>query len=389
MDKKRIVFLTGTRADYGKMKPLITSIENNQQFDCHIFVTGMHTLREFGDTKKEIIKDGYRNIHTYMNQIIEEPMDLILANTINGFGRYIREIKPDMIILHGDRVEALAGAIVGALNNILVAHIEGGEVSGTIDESIRHAVSKLSHIHFTSNNQARQRLIQLGENINSIYVIGSPDIDMLMQKPVMEFDLIKKRYEISFDNYAVLIYHPVTTEVDQLEYRINQVVNAVFQSGDNYIVIYPNNDNGFHIILDEYKRFNGYEKVRCFPSVRFEYFIEILRNAGYIIGNSSTGIHEAPVLGIPSINIGTRQKNRFIHESIINCNDDTEDIIKAIQKSKNMGPIARTNHFGEGKSYENFLKIILDEDVWKTEKQKSFIDIGLTYELMSQITKGA
>ena len=375
MNKKRIVFLTGTRADYGKMKPLITAIEKHSKFECHIFVTGMHTLHEFGDTRTEIIKDGYKNIHTYMNQIIEEPMDLILANTINGFGRYIREINPDMIILHGDRVEALAGAIVGALNNILVAHIEGGEVSGTIDESIRHSVSKLSHIHFVSNCQAKQRLIQLGENMNSIYVIGSPDIDMLKQKSSMEFGQIKKRYEIAYDEYAVLIYHPVTTEADKLKYRINQVVNAIFESKGNFIVIYPNNDHGYRIILDEYKRFKGYDKVRCFPSVRFEYFIEILRNASYMIGNSSAGIHEAPVLGIPSINIGTRQKGRFTHESIINCSDEKDDILKAIEKSRNLGNITRTDHFGNGKSHENFLKVILGDEIWETEKQKRFFDI--------------
>lgn len=375
MNKRKIVFLTGTRADYGKMKTLISSIENSQKFECHIFVTGMHTMKEFGDTRTEIINDGYKNIHTYMNQIIEEPMDLVLANTINGFSRYIREIKPDMIIIHGDRVEALAGAIVGALNNILVAHIEGGEVSGTIDESIRHSVSKLSHIHFVSNNQAKQRLIQLGENMDSIYVIGSPDIDILTMKSGIDFDLIKRRYEIAYDNYAVLLYHPVTTEVDKLRYNIGQVVDAAFESGNNYIVIYPNNDYGFRIILDEYERFRGYEKVRCFPSIRFEYFIEILRNAGYVMGNSSAGIREAPVLGIPCINIGTRQKNRFVHDSIINCDDKKEDILKSIEKIRNSGFILQTNHFGDGKSNENFMKVILNDKIWKTEKQKSFFDI--------------
>lgn len=376
MNKKKILFLTGTRADYGKMKPLMCAIEEHEEFECHIFVTGMHTLREFGDTRSEIVNDGFNNIHTYMNQIIEEPMDLILANTINGFSRYIREIKPDMIIIHGDRVEALAGAIVGALNNILVAHIEGGEVSGTIDESIRHSVSKLSHIHFVSNEDAKKRLIQLGEDRNSIYIIGSPDIDVLMQKSNIEFDLVKKHYEIDFKDYAVLTYHPVTTEVDYLKYRINQVVNAILNSEDNFIVIHPNNDHGYHVILDEYKRFNECKNVRCFPSIRFEYFVEILRNSKYLIGNSSAGIHEAPVLGIPSINIGNRQQNRFFHESIINCNSDTNNILQAISKCKNMGFVNKTNYFGEGKSRENFLRVMLDEYIWNTEKQKTFIDLS-------------
>ncbi|MDD2494208.1 MAG: UDP-N-acetylglucosamine 2-epimerase [Tissierellia bacterium] len=376
MDRKKILFLTGTRADYGKMKPLVCSIEGHEQFECHIFVTGMHTLREFGDTRTEIVKDGFKNIHTYMNQIIEEPMDLILANTINGFSRYIREIKPDMIIIHGDRVEALAGAIVGALNNILVAHIEGGEVSGTIDESIRHSVSKLAHIHFVSNEKAKQRLIQLGENKSSIYVIGSPDIDILMQKTCREFEIIKKHYEIDFDNYAVLLYHPVTTEVKFSRSKVHHLVDAIFESNDNFIVINPNNDYGYRVILDEYERFKGYYKVRRFPSIRFEYFVEILRNANYLIGNSSSGIHEAPVIGIPSINIGTRQNRRFTYESIINCSDNKKDILVAINKANEMKSIAKTNFFGEGKSRENFLKVMLSGNIWKTKKQKSFIDIG-------------
>jgi UDP-N-acetylglucosamine 2-epimerase (hydrolysing) len=373
--RRKILFLTGTRADYGKMKPLMCSIEEHEQFECYIFVTGMHTLSEFGDTRTEIVRDGFKNIHIYMNQIIEEPMDLILANTINGFSRYIREIKPDMIIIHGDRVEALAGAIVGALNNILVAHIEGGEVSGTIDESIRHSVSKLAHIHFVSNEKAKQRLIQLGENKSSIYVIGSPDIDILIRKTCWDFKTIRMRYEFDFDNYAVLLYHPVTTELEYLKSKVNNLVDAVFESNDNFIVVNPNNDYGYRIILDEYERFKGYNKVKCFPSIRFEYFVDILRHANYLIGNSSSGIHEAPVLGIPSINIGTRQNNRFIYESIINCGDNKNDILEAIKKAKAMTSIIKTNYFGEGKSRDNFLKVMLSDVIWKTKKQKSFIDL--------------
>lgn len=374
---KRILFLTGTRADYGKMKPLMCAIEENSDFECYIFVTGMHTLKEFGDTKSEIVKDGFKNIQVYMNQIIEEPMDLVLANTINGFSRYIRELEPDMIVVHGDRVEALAGAIVGAINNILVAHIEGGEISGTIDESIRHSISKLAHIHFVSNDEAKYRLIQLGEDESSIYVIGSPDIDIIMKEPSLDIDSIKKRYEIDYDEYSVLMYHPVTTEVNRLKSNIKKVVDAVLMSNDNFIVIHPNNDHGHNIILDEYKRFEDYPNIKCFPSIRFEFFLEILRNAKYLIGNSSAGIHEAPVIGIPSINIGSRQKNRFIHETIINCNDDTEQILLGIKKAKAMKNIIKTNYFGNGNSRENFLKVIAQDDIWRISRQKIFNDINI------------
>ncbi|NLY76512.1 MAG: UDP-N-acetylglucosamine 2-epimerase (hydrolyzing) [Tissierellia bacterium] len=377
MDRKKILFLTGTRADYGKLKPLMHAVEEHKNFECYIFVTGMHTLKEFGDTKMEIFKDKFKNIHVYMNQILEEPMDLVLANTINGFSRYIRELKPDMIVVHGDRVEALAAAISGAINNILVSHIEGGEVSGTIDESIRHAISKLSHIHFVSNYEAKNRLIQLGENEDSIYVIGSPDIDIILQKPTLNIDDIKARYEIKFDEYAVLMYHPVTTEIDYLKENVSKLVDAIFMSKDNFVVIYPNNDNGHKIILQEYKRFDGYSQVKKFPSIRFEFFIEILKNAKYLIGNSSAGIHEAPVMGLPSINIGTRQKGRFNYRTIINCDHDVNQILSAINKAKKMKNIKTTNHFGNGNSRENFIKIISEEKIWKTSRQKVFNNIHL------------
>ena len=152
MTKRKIVFLTGTRADFGKLKPLMDKIEKSEIFDCHIFITGMHTLKKYGNTYQEVMKCNYKNTLVYENQKSSNEQDVILANTIYGFSEYIKNLQPDMIIVHGDRVEALGGAIVGSLNNILVSHIEGGEISGTVDELIRHAVSKLSHIHFVANN---------------------------------------------------------------------------------------------------------------------------------------------------------------------------------------------------------------------------------------------
>lgn len=375
--KKKILFLTGTRADYGKLKPLMSAIEDNEKFECHIFVTGMHTLKEFGDTKSEIFKDRFTNIHVYMNQIIEEPMDLVLANTINGFSRYIRELKPDMIVIHGDRVEALAGAISGAINNILVAHIEGGELSGTIDESIRHSISKLAHIHFVSNIDAKNRLIQLGEDHKSIFVIGSPDIDIILQKPSIGLYQIKKRYNIDFDQYSVLMYHPVTTEVNNMKSTVKELIDAVIESKMNYIVINPNNDHGYNIILDEYKRLDKYKCFKRFPSIRFEFFIELLKNAQLIIGNSSAGIHEAPVMGLPSVNVGSRQMNRFCYESIINCVDNKDDILDAIYKARNIKISNRTDYFGNGNSKKNFIDILEKKEIWIIDRQKQFNDIRI------------
>lgn len=371
---KKILFLTGTRADYGKLKSLIKSIEDSEDFECHIFVTGMHTLFDFGDTKTEITKDNYSNVHVYMNQIIEEPMDLILANTLNGFSRYIRELHPDLIVVHGDRVEALAASISGAINNILVAHIEGGEVSGTIDESFRHAITKMSHLHFVSNDESKRRLLQLGENPESIFVIGSPDIDVILAKSHLSLKKIYERYEINFLRYAILIYHPVTTEFETLHTDVRELVDAVIESGLNYIVISPNNDSGFKIITNEYKKFNENSSFKVFPSIRFEYFIELLKNSEFIIGNSSVGVHEAPVIGIPTINIGSRQNQRFLYNSVINSPGNKNEILNSIKIAMSLNAIP-THHFGDGNSANQFLKILKSDSVWNTKRQKAFLDL--------------
>ena len=164
MENKKILFLSGTRADFGKLKSLISISQKSSLFDVSIFVTGMHLQKEYGFTVNEIEKSGFENIYTFENHTTESSMDLTLSKTIEGLSAYVKEIKPDLIVVHGDRVEALAGAIVGSLNNILVGHIEGGEVSGTIDELIRHSVSKMSHIHFVSNQQAKNKLNNLLQN---------------------------------------------------------------------------------------------------------------------------------------------------------------------------------------------------------------------------------
>src|SRR5690606_26359348 len=163
----------------------------------------------------------------YINQNPNTPMDIALSNTITGLTHYIQEIKPDLIVVHGDRLEALAGAIVGAFNNIRVAHIEGGEVSGTIDESIRHAITKFAHLHFVSNEESKKRIVQLGENPDHVYVIGSPDIDIMHSQNLPSLLKAKERYNIKFDHYSIAIYHPVTTENEYLKQRIKVFVESL------------------------------------------------------------------------------------------------------------------------------------------------------------------
>ena len=372
---RKIVFLTGTRADFGKLTSLMDIIESNDSFECHIFVTGMHTLEKYGNTFDEVQKKGYKNITIFENQTNTNLQDIILANTVIGFSEYVKKISPDMIIVHGDRIEALAGAIVGSFNNILVSHIEGGEISGTVDELIRHAVSKLSHIHFTANDEAKERLIQLGEAKDSIFTIGSPDIEIMTSVELPTIEAVLKYYEIPFRDFGVLIFHPITTELDTLKDQIDQIVSSLIDSNKNFIVIYPNNDNGTDIIIKKIHELENNKNFRIFPSIRFLYFLTILKHAKFILGNSSAAVREAEVFGTPAINIGSRQKNRSKNKEIINVEPKKDLILNAIQNIENIR-FDEKSFFGYVENTtEKFLNVLQNPLVWKISIQKQFIDI--------------
>lgn len=377
MSKKRLVFLTGTRADFGKLKSLIRITQESEAFEVHIFATGMHMHSKYGKTVNEIFKSGFKNIYMYINHDEIEHMDRTLAKTIDGFSHYIAEIAPDLIIVHGDRVEALAGAIVGSLNNILVGHIEGGEISGTIDELIRHSVSKLSHLHFVANEEAKRRLVQMGEVEENIFVIGSPDMDVMFSKNLPPLDEVKKYYEIDFDRYAIAMFHPVTTEIDKMEDHARNFTDALLGSKNNYIVIYPNNDLGSDAILNAYKRLEGNPRFKIFPSLRFEYFLVLLRHADFMIGNSSAGIREAPEYGVPSIDIGSRQSNRAKLPTVQHVDYSKEQILRAIEQAPLFAKSDKKppRYFGEGKSDRLFYNLLQEGSIWKTSQQKQFQEL--------------
>ena len=373
---KKILFITGTRADYGKLKALIKAVEKSEQLEAYIYVSGMHLLKAYGGTYQEILKEGYKNVYMAFGQCHTSSMSYNLGNVVCDLTGYVKQIMPDMVVVHGDRIDALAGAIVGALNNIKVAHIEGGEITGTIDESIRHAVSKFSHLHFVSNEEAKKNLIQLGECKDDIYVIGSPDLDIMISPNLPSIDEVKKYYDISFDEYAIFTYHPVTTELKIIDTHIKCVCDALVRSGKNYIVIYPNNDAGSEIILNEINKLIHNKHFRIFDSMRFEYYLVMLKYADFIIGNSSAGIHEACFYGTPAIDIGTRQLGRYNIDELPNIQwvtENAEDILDAIEKT----PFChqQSQYFGQGNSTTLFINTLLDERTWEKSIQKKFVPL--------------
>lgn len=376
---KKIVFITGTRADFSKIKSLALKVECEKEFQLYIFATGMHLSNHFGLTVREIEKANFSHIYKFINHDRYYQMDLALAHTIDGFAKFIAEYRPDLIVVHGDRIEPLAGAVVGALNNILVAHIEGGEVSGTIDDSLRHAISKLSHIHLVNDEVAKNRLLQLGESQESIFIIGSPDLDIIDSTNI-NAESAKKYYDITFGKYAIVLFHPVTTEIASLKYQTDELCAALRMSGRNYIVIYPNNDLGFEQILESYKGLQNLAGFRFFPSIRFEYFIALLKGADFLIGNSSCGLKEAPHLGIPSINIGTRQNKRMgTHlQSVINVSAEKSTILDAMARTEKLQiKSADSANRSHPKSSEVFFDLLKSGAFWSVSKQKQFVDLGI------------
>lgn len=383
--RRRILFLTGTRADFGKLKPLIREVAALEEYEYQIFATGMHMLSKYGSTVTEIYRAGFENVYPYVNQdgSVSSQMDLVLANTVQGLGHYVREFPPDLIVVHGDRVETLAGAIVGALTSKLVAHVEGGEISGTVDELIRHAVTKLSHLHFVANDKARTRLLQMGESSSSVFVIGSPDVDVMLSDALPSLDVVRERYGIPFGAYSILLYHPVTTETARLADHAASVVAAVEQSGRNFVVLYPNNDTGGDTVFVAIQRLEGNPRFRLLPSMRFEYFLTLLKNAEAIVGNSSSGVREAPVYAVPSVNIGTRQMNRYRYPSIVDVPEDTAAILHALDHLPKAVPPSL--HFGAGQSAELFVTQLRDPALWLTPPQKQFKDLLAVGQTITEI----
>ncbi len=370
---RSILFVTGTRADFGKLEPLATAARD-AGFNVSFFVTGMHMLESYGLTKIEVNRVENVTVHEFVNQQEGDPQDMALARTITGFSDYVSKSKPDLIILHGDRVEALAGALVAATNYIRSAHIEGGEVSGTIDEIFRHCNSKLAYCHFVSSEQAAKRVRALGEPPELIFTIGSPELDFHARPSGVTIDEVLSHYDIPFTDYGICLFHPVTSETGTMGQQAQSLFGALEQSRHNFVLILPNNDPGSPEII---KAINTLPKdrFRIIPSMRFSYFSELMKNAKAIIGNSSAGVREAPFLGIPSLDIGSRQTNRSLAPSVVSSEAMNQKSIKTFLNN-NWGQNHQPHRgFGSGEAATKFVAVLKDESFWKHSMQKRFHDL--------------
>lgn len=371
----KFVFLTGTRADFGKLKPLIQAINNVDQCEIAIFATGMHLQFEYGSTIHEVDRlliDTYRFVNYSKGDSVEQ----IVAKTINGLSDYLAAFPTDFLVVHGDRPEALAAAIVGAYTNTRIIHVEGGEVSGTVDEGVRHAITKLSHIHLVSNRSSQARLLKLGEDPKSIFPIGSPEQDVMRDDVMPSLDEVLQHYQIPQRDFCLLLFHPVTTEPPEtLASAMDLLIGEVLSKTNLEIVaIRPNNDLGSDILASTLGRFNEVSNVHFFPSIRFEYFLCLLKHARFIAGNSSSGVREAPFFGTPSINFGSRQKGRSKAKTIIQVPEISGPTIsKALQEALEQERIP-SKLFGDGKSADRFRSLVRLNRFSSIPIQKTFYD---------------
>lgn len=369
---KSLLFLTATRADYGKLEPLaLAALDAGHRVS--FFVTGMHMMGRYGMTKVEVHRSGRFDVVEFINHRDGDPQDIVLAKTVIGLSDYLKEYRPDLVVVHGDRIEALAGCLVCATNYLLCAHIEGGEVSGNIDEQLRHCNTKLASIHLVSSESAKDRVVRLGEDPSSVHVIGSPELDTHSQPSGVALSEVMSRYDIASDDYGICVFHPVTSEVDSIGTQARQLFDALVAAKRYFVVILPNNDPGAKPILEVISWLPS-DRFRVLPSMRFAYFSELMRNAKVIIGNSSIGVREAPFLGIPSLDVGTRQANRVQAESVHSCQADSLGTIMSFIDSNWGRRFAAHVGFGAGNAARRFRDLLGSPEFWSVPRQKQFVE---------------
>ena len=381
MLKRKILIITERRADYSRFKPIINLIKKSKKLSYELIVTGSHLLKKHGFTIQEIKKDNIK-IHYQIKNFIEkknindgESMILALGKIFIEISKIIKKSKPDIILSGFDIGANFALTVAGAHLNIPVAHIQGGEVTGSIDESLRHAMSKFSNYHLVANNDAKKRLIKMGERRENIFNVGCPSLDALFLEKKIDPPEILKKFKINVKkNFIIIIQHSVTSEDKHSGKQILETIEAVKKSLLPALFVLPNNDSGHDDIIKIIKK----SKIQWTESLSLSEYSTLLSYARILIGNSSSGIHEAASFKLPVINIGTRQNGRLKPKNIINVDYNRHDIYNKIKFCMSNKKYLKTvkslrNPYGDGKSSLKILKILDKIDLTKsTQKQNTY-----------------
>lgn len=382
----KICVATGTRAEYGLLKPLMAAIKNEPNCELFVLVTGAHLSPEFGLTYKIIEEDGFfisKKVEMLLSA--DTPTSIVKSMGIGmvGYADALHELQPDCIIILGDRYEMLSVASAALIFNIPIIHIHGGEVTeGAYDDAIRHSITKMSHLHFASTEEYKNRIIQLGENPEYIYNVGAIGLDNIKNLKLLAKEELEDVLGIKFKKYNYQVtFHPSTLDIDTPESQFGVLLNAIDKQEDSFFIFTKSNaDTGGRIInkmIEDYVK-NNQHKAAAFTSLGNLKFLSLVKNCNAIIGNSSSGILEAPSLKTATINIGNRQKGRIQAESVVNVEVCENEINQAFEKIKSpqyqMLLQNVENPYGAGNSTGKIIQAIKNIDL-KNFKNKKFHDL--------------
>jgi len=386
---KKICVVTGSRAEYGLLFPLLKKLRQDSFFRLQLVATGMHLSPEFGLTFREIEKDGFR-IDAKVEMLLSSDTEIGITKSIgigiSSFADTLNELRPDALLVLGDRFEIFAAVTAALIARIPVIHLYGGEITeGAFDDALRHSITKMSSLHFTSTELYRKRVIQLGENPKSVFCVGALGLDNIRSMKLLSRKELEKKLGIQFRKKNLLVtFHPVTLEKNTSQNQFQQLLDALDQLKDVQVVFTKSNaDTQGRVInemIDAYTAERG--NAAAFTSLGQLKYLSLMNETDVVVGNSSSGIVEAPGFRIATVNIGDRQKGRIRTESIIDCKPVKKDIQRAIQKALSLEfeKVAANvkNPHGDGKAAEQIVGI-LKKKMDKIELKKGFYDIAFRH----------
>lgn len=369
MKRRKILFITGSRGEYGYIRPILKLIASTAELEYEIVGTNMHLLPEFGDSISEFFKDGFEVKHMPL-MTLSGFTPASMLKSISVFGLSLADLipasKPDIILLAGDRGEQLIAAIAGSHMNVPVAHIQAGEVSGNIDGLTRHAIARFAHIHFASNEDAEQRLLRSGEQKFRVYNVGAPQLDEFVSGDITPLIELKKKYRGIEGDFILFVQHSVTEQNERAYEQVRLTLNALEKTRKSTIAILPNSDAGSSLVIKAFED-SSFVRLHAHRNVPRQDYAGFLQNASCIVGNSSSGILEAPIFKLPAVNIGRRQEGRYQGANVINCEHDIDAILEAITlalSSKFRDSLANMGSpYGDGNSSERIVGILKTIDI--------------------------
>lgn len=369
---RKVAVITGTRAEYGLLKNTLKKITESRKLQLQLIVTGSHLSKNFGYTIDEIIKDGF---------IVEEKLPILINSSNDSMPKEMGslmiqlsqtfiKLKPDILLILGDRYEIFAAAATAMAMNIPIYHISGGEITeGAIDEQIRHAITKMAHIHFPGATEYGRNIIKMGEEPWRVFNVGDPGIENIKLTELLGVKKLKEELGLEVDEDTLLVtYHSVTHEIEKLSYQIENLIKALSKINKKMIITYPNSDNGSKLIiemLEEFSKINS--NVFLFKNLGSLKYLSVMKICGAVIGNSSSALVEAPYLKVPVVNIGNRQKGRLMADNIICCSNECDEIIKAVNKSLSSEFKEKVKYtkslYGDGNTSEEIVKVLESIDI--------------------------